>query len=123
MIKCSIEYNQHYPILTVTADGVHDVGRMLATLARGNVEHADAARKAATAMRETGGLGVATLAYLESHGGPRLGNDPNTVCGDCGAQRYIDEGLVPLPINCPECLYGRLAPRNEDCAKRQEQGK
>lgn len=103
--EVSIEGNKLHLVLYV--DGVHDVGRMLATLARGNVEHSSQAHEAATELRRTK-EGRDALAYLESHGGPRLGSDPNVRCEDCGHQRFMDPDYISPPINCPECPYGQL---------------
>lgn len=113
MITHSIEYvgygTEQSPKLTLVVDGVHDVGRILNTLARGNVEHSSEAREAATELRRTP-VGQYTMKYLEGHGGPVLGHDPNTRCDDCGRGRYIDEEWGSLPMNCPDCSYGQLYP-------------
>jgi hypothetical protein len=69
------ESGQAAPIVTVTASGVHDVGRLLNTLARGNCEQFSLADSIARLLRydrrRRGGL--FTLKYLESHGGAVLG--------------------------------------------------
>jgi len=64
------------PIVTVTASGVHDVGRLLNALAHGNCEQAHLAHQIARKLRysrKKGRPGLATLRYLEKHGGPVLG--------------------------------------------------
>lgn len=64
------------PILTVTAAGVHDVGRLLNTLATGNCEQYKVADEVARRLRNSrkrGRPGLLTLQYLESHGGAVLG--------------------------------------------------
>lgn len=101
------------PRLILTVDGVHDVGRVLATLARGNVEHASVAHDVGTDLRRSK-AGTATLQYLEDAGGPVLGNEPNVYCEDCGHRQYVELDYVTTPFNCPVCPYGQLRPRNED---------
>lgn len=127
MIKHSIDYvpvhdGKKWPQLTIVVDGPHDVGRLLATLARGNVEHMSEAQEAATELRRTS-MGRETMAYLESHGGPVLGHNPNARCDECGYEQYVSEEYGWLPINCPRCPLGSLYPRNENYAEPSDQEK
>lgn len=65
---------QAAPIVTVTAAGVHDVGRLLNALAHGNSEQYSLAERIARKLRRSRRPGGRyTLDYLENHGGPRLG--------------------------------------------------
>lgn len=111
MINHEVNYTQttegRAPQLVLYVDGIHDVGRVLATLARGNVEHSSQAHEAATELRRSK-EGRATLTYLESHGGPTLGHDPNVKCPECGHEQYVDLDYVTTPFNCPYCPYGQL---------------
>lgn len=100
---------ERYPRLVVRADGCHDVGRLLATLAQGNCEHLGIAHDAARAMNRTE-AGRATLAYLHRQGGPDLtppkcepcaegahgecwtATDPDSLDSACGCfEAYPDE--------------------------------
>lgn len=78
-------YEQHggaqYPRLVIRVDGCHDVGRMLANLARGNCEHGELAREIARDLNRSE-PGRATLAYLVSHGGPDLTPGPCDPCAE-----------------------------------------
>lgn len=93
---------ERYPALTLRVKGVHDVGRVLATMARGNCEHAAVAYDAGRDLNKTP-EGRATLAYLESHGGPTLG--PPT-CDECAAENHSEcyQRLYPYdPIDGAVC--------------------
>ena len=93
---------EKYPRLVIRADGVHDVGRLLATLARGNCEHLGIAHDAARQLNRTP-EGRATLAYLERHGGPMLAPHSCEECeggnhdGCWQADRHFD------PVNDGPC--------------------
>lgn len=73
-----------FPVLTVTVEGVHDVGRLAATLARGNCEHSSLARDIGRDLNRTQ-EGRSTLAYLEGHGGPKLRPLP---CEECAGGNH-----------------------------------
>lgn len=91
-----------YPVLRLRVDGVHDVGRVLATLARGNCEHAHVAYAVGRELNRTW-EGRATLAYLERHGGPKLGPSPCEACTE-GVHRECDQVLHPDdPIDGAVC--------------------
>lgn len=95
-------HGDRYPVVTVKVSGVHDVGRLLATLARGNCEHASVAFDAGRDLNRTE-EGRATLRYLEGHGGPKLGPPP---CEECEAGRHDEcfEKLYPHdPVDGAVC--------------------
>jgi hypothetical protein len=77
---------ERFPHVAVTVEGVHDVGRLLACLARGNVEQASLAFDIARSLNSTP-EGRYTLEYLERHGGPRIGP---THCEQCDAGNHAD---------------------------------
>lgn len=81
-----------FPSLRLRIEGVHDVGRVIATLARGNCEHAALAFEIGRELNKTKD-GRATLAYLEGHGGPKLGPAP---CEECHGGNHSE---------CEELLY------------------
>lgn len=74
-------HGEKYPRLVVRANGVHDVGRLLAALARGNCEHLDVANGAARELNRTT-EGRATLTYLHDCGGPDLTPAPCEPCAE-----------------------------------------
>lgn len=91
MIRTGIEWRfdaqgNTYPELRVTVDGCHDVGRLAATLASGNCEHGDAARRIGRDLNRTAD-GRAVIAYLVGHGGPDLAPPP---CDPCTAGEHDD---------------------------------
>lgn len=84
MINQTIEflYEPHgdrFPELRIRVDGVHDVGRMLAVLVKGNCEHAALAYEIARTLNRTP-EGRSTLRYLEGCGGPKLAPQPCEAC-------------------------------------------
>ncbi len=56
------------PIVTITARGCHDVGRLIECLAYGNSEQAHVAHTLVRRLKRKR-AGRATLRYLQSHGG------------------------------------------------------
>ena len=63
-----LEGFQPAPIITITAKGVHDVGRLIECLAHGNSEQAHVARRLVDRLNRKR-AGRWTLSYLQSHGG------------------------------------------------------
>lgn len=95
-------HGEKYPVLYVRADGVHDVGRLIATLAHGNCEHAALAYEVGRELNRTP-EGRATLAYLERQGGPKLGPSPCEPC-DAGNHAECEQALYPAdPIDGAVC--------------------
>lgn len=95
-----------YPQVVVIVDGVHDVGRFLANLARGSCEQGGLARGIARDLNRTQD-GRAVFDLLVRHGGPDL-RPP--ICEPCG------EG------DCEGC-WSVLSPEPEDycgCYDRDE---
>lgn len=74
-------HGERYPSVVIKATGVHDVGRLIATLARGNCEHISVAYEVGRELNRSE-EGRATLRYLESHGGPKLGPLPCEECAE-----------------------------------------
>lgn len=100
---------EKYPRLVIRANGVHDVGRLLAALARGTCEHLGVAHDAARELNRQP-EGRYTLAYLERHGGPKLAPPSCDPCAegnhdDCW-QGSDDYDPIDGPCGCYEAETG-----------------